>query len=120
MKKRILVAFLAVVMCTLFCACGAEERTVSTVKEPSLKEKAITRVERDVRSKVSSKYDASDGVLCNTAAATEVKENRFEVSGKVYIKDKYGNLTLTVYDGTVFFDDDGKVSSAIVHVSIPH
>lgn len=119
MKKKILVAFLAVVMCALFCACGAEEST-STVKEPSLKEKAITRVERDVRSKVSDKYDASGGVLCNTASAAEVKENRFEVSGKVYIKDKYGNLTSTVYDGTVFFDDDGKISSAVVHVSVPH
>ena len=121
MKKRILAAFIAAVMCALLCACGAEESTVSTVKETSLEEKAVSSVESKVRSKLSEKYDTSGGVLCKTAAVTEVKEDkRFEVSGKVFIKDKYGNLTSTIYDGTVFFNDDGTVDAAIVNVSVPH
>lgn len=39
MKKKILAAFMAAVMCALLCACGAEESTVSKVKETSLEEK---------------------------------------------------------------------------------
>ena len=35
MKKKILAAFMAAVMCALLCACGAEESTVSKVKETS-------------------------------------------------------------------------------------
>lgn len=97
MKKRILAAFMAAVMCALLCACGAEEGTVSTVKETSLEEKAVSSVESKVRSKLSEKYDTSGGVLCRTAAVTEVSETRFEVSGKVFIKDKYGNVTSTIY-----------------------
>lgn len=122
MKKRILAFFLAVAMCALLCACGAEESTVSTVKEPSLKEKAVASVESKVRSKLSDRgYDISGGVLCKTAAVTEVEENEeFEVSGTVFIKDKYGKYTSTIYDGTVFFNDDGAVDSAIVNVSVPH
>lgn len=119
MKKRILAAFMAAVMCALLCACGAEESTGSTVKETSLEEKAVSSVESKVCSKLSEKYDTSGGVLCRTAAVTEVSETRFEVSGKVFIKDKYGNVTSTIYDGTVFFNDDGTVDSAIVNVSIP-
>ncbi len=122
MNKRIFVAFVAVIMCVLFCACGAENSTASTTKELSLKEKAVASVESKVRSNLSDRgYDTSGGVLCKTAAVKEVTENKkFEVSGTVFIKDKYGKYTSTIYDGTVFFDDNGTVDTAIVNVSVPH
>lgn len=121
MNKRIFAVFVAVIMCALLCACGAEYSAASTTKEPSLKEKAVASVERKVRSNLSDRgYDISGGVLCKTAAVTEVKKDKkFEVSGTVYIQDKYGKLTSTIYDGTVFFEDDGTISSAIVNVSVP-
>ena len=91
MKKRMLAAFMAAVMCALLCACGEQE--TKTESGPSIKDQAITLAEREVRSKVSNKYDASGGIGCETAAVNEVKDNVFEISGKVYVKNKYGDLS---------------------------
>ena len=96
MKKRILAAFMAAVMCALLCACG--EQKTKTESGPSIKDQAITLAEREVRSKVSNKYDASGGIGCETAAVNEVKDNVFDISGKVYVKNKYGDISWAKYD----------------------
>lgn len=109
MKKSILAIFLAMAMCALLCACGAEESTASTAKEPSIKEQAIALAEREVRLEMKDKCDASGGITCKNALVNEVEDNKFEISGKVYAKDKYGNLSWADYDVRVtYYESLGK------------
>lgn len=75
---------------------GGEE--TKTESGPSIKDQAITLAEREVRSKVSSKYDVSGGIGCETTAVNEVRDNVFDISGKVYVKNKYGDLSWAKYD----------------------
>lgn len=101
--KKFLSLLLALVMCISLVACGGESSSENTT------ESVESKVERSVKSNIEVdimfSYDTV-GVPNITYYIDEVSENNFEVSGKVTVKDKYGDSYSGKYDATVKYNPE--------------
>ena len=84
-------------MCLLFCACGDE------AEEKSVNEVIGDAIESYVRVDVSLRYEIS-GLPTVTHYINQLEENQYEVTGKVTVKDKYGDTYTGKYDAVVDYD----------------
>lgn len=97
--KKILALILAVFMCLSLCACGGGKGENSE----SVEDKVRSSVESRLMTYVTLSYETV-GVPTITCYIEEVGENVFEVSGKVTVKDKYGDTYSGKYDAEVEYD----------------
>lgn len=96
--KKILAILMALVMCVSLSACGSSKEPEETVDE-----KVISAVKSDITAEIILFYDTV-GVPSITCFVDEISENEFEVTGKVTVKDKYGDTYTGKYDAVVEYD----------------
>ena len=101
--KKLLCLLLTLVMCISLVACGAESSSESTTE--SVASKVKRSVESLINTKIAINYDTV-GVPDITCYIDEVSQNNFEVSGKVTVKDKYGDSYSGKYDATVKYNPE--------------
>lgn len=103
MKKFLCLALVAILCCS-FISCGNKEKEPS--KEDLVKECVKDRI--DVKLMLS--YDITGNIQA-TYFLDEVRTNVFEVTGKVTVKDKYGDSYSGKYDAVVEYDPQSKKCS---------
>lgn len=96
--KKILALLLAIALCVGLCACGGS-------KEPEInpESEAADAVRSRIMVEIALGYDTV-GVPSITTYVDQVGENTYEVTGKVTVKDKYGDSYTGKYDATVEYD----------------
>lgn len=101
MKKFLSVLLMSVIMFSLVACGGTKE------PEKSPEELIIEDVKSAVSSKIIAtiiwKYD-TEGTPIITHYVDEISENKFEVTGKVTVRDKYGDTYTGKYDAIVEYD----------------
>ena len=102
--KKIFSLLLVLIMCISLVACGGGSSSESKTEES---------IESKVRKSVDSHIDVEIMLSYNTVGepdityyVDEISENNFEVSGKVTVKDKYGDSYSGKYDATVKYDPE--------------
>lgn len=101
--KRILVLLLAVLMCVGLCAC--DESSGYQDEELSPEEAVEKAVRNQITAKIILSYE-TEGVPTITSYVNEAGENVYEVTGKVTVKDKYGDFYTGKYDAEVEYDPE--------------
>ena len=100
MKKLLLVLLVTTLTFSLI-ACDGKESSKSA------EELIIEDVKSTVRGEISStiiwKYD-TEGAPTITYYVDEISENKFEITGKVTVCDKYGDTYTGKYDAVVEYD----------------
>ena len=97
--KKFLCLLLAMVMCLSLVACGGSEKSnVSSVED-----KVRNAVKANIQAELLVNYDTV-GVPEITCYIDEVGDNVYEVTGKVTVKDKYGDSYTGKYDANVEYD----------------
>lgn len=100
--KKLLALVMAILMCLCLCACdpGTEAEDAKSPEET---------VESKVRSQIMAEiiltYD-TEGVPTITSYVNQRGENTYEVTGKVTVKDKYGDYYTGKYDAEVEYDPE--------------
>lgn len=94
--KKFFAVLMSVVLCFSLVACTAE-------KTETVENKVKSAVEARLITYVSIAYDTI-GVPNITYYIEEVGENKFEVSGKVTVQDKYGDTYSGNYDAEVEYN----------------
>ena len=97
--KRVFALILAVALCFGLCACGGG----STESKASPEEKVSSAVRSRIIVEITFSYDTT-GVPTITTYVDEIGDNRYEVTGKVTVKDKYGDSYTGKYDAEVEYD----------------
>ena len=97
--KKALSLILALVMCLSLCACGIGKDK----KEKSMSERAADAVRAQINVYITLHYD-TNGVPQVTTYVNETSMYQFEVSGKVTIRDKYGDTFTGKYDATAIYN----------------
>ena len=94
--KKVLAIILAMILCFSLCACngGNEEDT------ESIEDKVKSAVKSDIMATIKLQYDTT-GLPNITCYVDKISENKFEVTGKVTVKDKYGDSYTGKYDADV-------------------
>ena len=95
--KKLLAFILAMVLCFSLCACGGNKDTESI--EDRVKQSVKNRLNFMVS--LDDKWKAVNNVTC---IINKKSENTFEVTGKISIRDKYGDLYTGKYDASVEYD----------------
>ena len=101
--KKIVSLLLVLVMCISLVACGGE--SLSESKTESVESKVESSVKAHIELDIICSYDTV-GLPSITCYIDEISENNFEVSGKVTIKDKYGDSYSGKYDATVKYNPE--------------
>lgn len=95
--KRLLALLLALICCLSLCACGAEE------EEESVVDKVRSAVRSHIMVEITLFYDTT-GVPNITMFVDENSDGSYEVTGKVTVKDKYGDSYTGKYDAEVTYN----------------
>ncbi len=102
--KKALSLLLALVLCLSLCACGASE----TSNKPE--DKAADAVRNHLLVQTLLEY-SFEGVPKITTFVNEIEPKyyeecdvKYEVTGKIYIMDKYGDFWCAKYDAYVLYD----------------
>ena len=109
MKKFFSIMLVSILMFSLF-ACGKDVKTEKTVND-----KVSDAVKSQIILKIALQYNTV-GVPTITTFVQEKGNNKFEVTGKITVKDKYGDKYTGKYDAEVTYDpelDKCKVSLEI-------
>lgn len=109
--KKILALILAIITCLSLCACTGGGNS-NDAKSSSVEDKVKESVKYQIMAEVALKYDTTGAPSC-TYFVDEIGENKFEVTGKVTVRDKYGDSYTGKYDAEVIYDpadDDCDVS----------
>ena len=110
MIKLFLVLLMSVIMLSLIACGGTKE------PEKSPEELIVEDVKNDVSSEIIAtiiwKYE-TEGTPIITHYVDEISENKFDVTGKVTVRDKYGDTYTGKYDAVVEYDP-AKEDSEIV------
>lgn len=97
--KKALSLILALVMCLSLCACGSG----SGSSKKSLSDRAADAVSSQIKVYVKLSYEVN-GVPQVTTYVTETSTNNFKVTGKVSVRDAYGDTYTGKYDATAIYD----------------
>lgn len=97
--KRILSATLILLMCLSLCACGSSGESESQSVESIVE----NRVKSYIMAEIALTYE-TEGVPTITYFVNQAGENQYEVTGKVTVKDKYGDSYTGKYDALVDYD----------------
>ena len=102
--KKLFAILLALVLCFSLCACGGDSGSTETVEE-TVEDKVEDEVQAYVSSRVLLEYDifGPPNITCYVAKETE---NEFKVTGKVTVKDEYGDSYTGNYDTYVEYDPE--------------
>lgn len=98
--KKIIALILACVCCLTLIACSKKE-------EFDLNQEIRDSVEAYAIGYTTLAYDATFSSITCFIEETE-KENRFAVSGKITLRDKYGDTYTGKYDAIAVFDPSTK------------
>lgn len=102
MKKSVIACLLLACM-LVFVGCGEKE------PEQTLSQRVADEVEFQISFQVMNTYEIV-GTPTVTSYVNEL-ENGFEVSGKVTVRDKYGDSYTGYYDALAFYHEDSdKIS----------
>lgn len=99
--KRTLALILVLVLCLSLCACGSKGKN----SEKSISDRAADAVSSQIKVYISLAYDIN-GVPQVTTYVDEISTNNFEVTGKVTIRDQYGDTYTGKYDATAVYDPE--------------
>ncbi len=99
--KRAISLLLAFIMCVSFCACETERSEDSE----SLSDRVASEVKAQIMFHVGLSYEIV-GAPRVTAFVKEIGDNEFRVTGKVTIRDNYGDTYTGKYDATASYDED--------------
>ena len=102
--KKIIGLLLVFVMVLSLCACGGGTEE----KKSSPKDAVIEKIKNRIIAEIALSYDTV-GAPTITAYASETEENVFEISGKVTVKDSYGNKYTGQYDAIVEYNPTTEV-----------
>lgn len=97
--KKLLAFLLALACCLSLCACGGAEE-----EEESVRDKVISAVRARIMVEITLTYDTV-GVPTITTYVDENSDGTFEVTGKVTVKDKYGDSYTGKYDAEVTYNE---------------
>lgn len=96
--KKAFALVLVIALCLGLCACSG------TQEEPkSLSSRAGDEVKSQITFYVSMMYEIV-GLPTVTTFVKEVSENEFQVTGKVTVRDNYGDTYTGKYDATAIYD----------------
>lgn len=96
--KKVFAIILAMVLCLSLCACSGGNGDTESVED-----KVKLAVESQIMANIMLQYDTT-GLPSITYYIDEISENNFEVTGKVTVKDKYGDSYTGKYDAVVEYD----------------
>ena len=108
--KKILVFLLVVVLAFSLVACGSSG---NETQEESGEEAIIKDVKDTVSARIVAKIVVSYDTVGSptiTHYVDEIDENEYEVTGKVTVRDKYGDTYTGKYDAIVIYDPVEKDS----------
>ena len=96
--KKFLTSILTMLACFSLCACGSDGGNVESVED-----KVKNAVETRIKVNIIMQYETT-GVPNITYYVDEISENNFEVTGKVTVRDKYGDTYTGNYDAVVEYN----------------
>lgn len=102
--KKLLSLALAIIFCFSLFACGNKD------KEPSVEDLVKECVKDRIDVELVLSYDITGNIQA-TYFLDEVSENVFEVTGKVTVKDKYGDNYSGKYDAIVEYNPQSNKCS---------
>ena len=95
--KKTIAMMLVVILCMGLWACGPQE------PEKTLPDRAGDEVRSQILFYVSISYEIV-GLPNVTSFVKEIGENEFQVTGKVTVRDNYGDSYTGKYDATAIYD----------------
>ncbi len=102
MKKLLAVLLLMSVFMFSLVACGGTEEAKKSPEELIIEDVKST-VSARIITTIILNYD-TEGTPIITHYVNEISENKFEVTGKVTVRDKYGDTYTGKYDAVVEYD----------------
>ena len=96
--KRIFALLMAIVLCFGLCACGGSKEPEKTPED-----KVTSAVRSYIMVEITLSYETT-GVPSITTFVNQIDETTYEVTGKVTVKDKYGDSYTGKYDAMVEYD----------------
>lgn len=100
--KKTIALLLTLALCFSLCACGVGN---SVAEEKSLSDRAASAVKGQLMVYVSLTYE-TNGVPSITTYVKEIGTNEYQVTGKVTIRDNYGDTYTGKYDAVATYDVD--------------
>ena len=97
--KRVISLILVAAFCLGLCACGSG----GSKSENTPESKVVSAVRSQIMVEIMLSYD-TNGVPTITTYVDELGANRYEVTGKVTVRDKYGDTYTGKYDAEVEYD----------------
>ncbi len=97
--KKVLSVVLVVAMLLLLCACGSNSGS-----ERSLSDRAASQVKSTVQVYINMSYDIV-GVPQVTTYVKDLGGGEYQVTGKVTIRDGYGDTYTGKYDATATYNE---------------
>lgn len=99
MKKVLAISLVLIIISTFLYGCGENNANTSY----SITDKVESAVKNRITAKVMINYDVQ-GSPQITYYTKQISENEYSVSGKVVVRDKYGDNYEANYDATVIYD----------------
>ena len=96
--KRIFLIILALIMCFSIIACDGNKKETKSIED-----KVRSAVESRIIVEIGYTYDTV-GVPNCTYYIDKIDDNNFKVTGKVTVKDKYGDTYTGKYDAEVTYN----------------
>lgn len=103
--KRVIALLLVLVLCVGLCACSNSGTTKN-----SKEDKVVSSVKSRIMVEVKLNYDTT-GAPTITTNVKKISENTYEVTGKVTVKDKYGDSYTGKYDAEVEYNPSTETCS---------
>ncbi len=103
--KRVFALVLAVLMMVSLCACGGGSSSSETA-ESSERDKVTSAVRGRAVAAMLVEYETSGSPQVTMASVREKSNHEWEVSGKITVKDKYGDTYTCNYDAKVKYDPE--------------
>lgn len=101
MKKLISLVLVFLMLFTL-CACGGGSGSSST--KDTERDKVVSAVRGRAVAAMLVSYETSGSPQVTMASVREVSDDQWEVSGKITVKDKYGDSYTCTYDAVVSYN----------------
>jgi len=106
--KKIISLLLAMLLIFSLCACSSSEGSGNSEED-----KVISAVESRAIVEMTLGYETNGVPQITTASVEEVSENKWEVSGKITVNDKYGDSYTGTYDAVVEYNPETDDASVV-------